>query len=303
MKAKPGIGRRRWIGAALATAGLGLLPAGRRAAAADGFQAVPKHLQVLRTAPASWPQVVELSRRMGIGAVALSIPPEDRKRFLADNPAGIAAFEPFRRAGLDVRCMIGDAEWARDRPDALPLELIELLHVHERVFRFKGLLLDVQPQTLPDWKTERAALVRGTLSLYATAHAACKVRQLSFAAALAPWYVATPDPDRRGASFFDSSLRRMDEALVMAYRNDPDKAIALAQGALAALERRPIPYWFGVSTQPGNAPGSSYHGLGLARFQHDLVALRERLEDSPGRPQFAGIAIHQFATLRALANA
>jgi hypothetical protein len=41
----------------------------------------------------------------------------------------------------------------------------------------------------------------------------------------------------------------------------------------------------------------------LERFQRDVIALNERLEALPAPRQFAGIAIHQFATLRALARA
>lgn len=302
MSAPRPLGRRRLIGGALAGIGLGLLP--RRAAAAAPFEAVPKHLQVYRTPPAAWTRMVEFSRRLGIGSIAIAIRAEDRARFIADNAFGIEAFAPLRESGLDVRCMVGDPAWVLERPDTLPLDLIETLHLHERVFRFKGLVLDPDPQALAEWKSARRPdLVRGTLSLLATVRAACTVRQLSLSAALAPWYAGTPDPDRRGESFLDSALRRADEAMLMTYRDDPDQALAMAGGALDALARHDVPYWFGVAARPVPARAAADQRPTLAHFAHGVAALHAKLGEQDRRRQVAGIAIHQFATLRQLVQA
>ena len=268
------------------------------------FRAVPKHLQVFRTSPGEWPAVVAMCRELGIAKLAISIPPAERKRLLADRAAAQQAFAPLARSGLGVRCMIGEGAWVR-QPVPLPANLTELLAIHDQVFRFEALLLDVEPQVLPEWKRgERDGLVRGTFRLLEAARAACADRGMKLSAALAPWYTNTADPDRpedsRGATFLDGCLERLDEALIMAYRNEPGAVMDFARSALAAVARRPAPCWIGLTTQANNAPGSTYHALGAGRFKDDVAVLYERLKTSPAGGAVAGIAIHQYATLREL---
>lgn len=296
-------GRRQFLAGALA--GLGFSPATALTAGGDDrFRAVPKHLQVFRTPPSDWPAVVALCRDLGIGALAVAIAPDERRRLLADRAAAGRAFATLGNSGLRVRCMIGEGSWARYADGALPPNLLELLAVHDRLFRFEALLLDVEPQVLPEWKRgERASLVRGTLRFFDAVRAACRERGMKLSAALAPWYTRTPDPDRNGASFLDGCLERLDEALLMGYRNSPPAAIEFTREALDALARRPVPCWFGLTTQRNDAPGSSYYGLGMDRLKGDAVALYDALRAGQAERAIAGIAIHQYATLRSLAQA
>lgn len=274
--------------------------AGRAAADDQAFGAVPKHLQVFRTPPAEWPDVVQLCRALTIGTVALAMAPDIRRKLLADPVAARRAFQPFVDAGLVVRCMIGEGSWARDhRRGVLPANLAELLLVHDRIFRFDALLLDVEPQVLPEWKRgERTPLIRGTLGLFDDARGACRERGLKLSAALAPWYTRNPNPDRAGSSFFDACLARLDEVLLMAYRNQPEQVLAFADEALAALARHPVRSWIGLTTQANNAPGSTYHGMGLDRLGRDAAEIHARLKTRPAGAAIAGIAIHQYTTLR-----
>lgn len=295
-------GRRRLLRGALGLAGSAAFPFAALAAVAavdERFRAVPKHLQVFRTPTSAWPEAVALCQRLGIATIAVAIAPIERQRLLADRAAAERAFAPFARSGLAVRCMVGEGAWARSQGGPLPAPIGELLALNDRVFRFEALLLDVEPQVLPEWKRgERAPLVRGTLRLFAAARAACAGRGMKLAAALAPWYTKTPDPDRPGATFLDGCFERLDEALIMAYRNSPAAVAEFARDALAALEQRPIPCWVGLTTQSNDAPGSTYYGLGAKRFMEDVAALHARLKSDPVGPHIAGIAIHQFTTFR-----
>ncbi len=297
------LGRRRVLGGALGVAGMAAVPLSGLAASAapvdERFRAVPKHLQVFRTPSSAWPEAVELCRRLGIATIALSIAPAERQRLLADRAAAERAFAPLVQSGLAVRCMVGEGAWVRGAGTPLPTPIVELLAINDRVFRFQALLLDVEPQVLPEWKRgERAGLVRGTLGLLAATRAACAQRDMKLSAALAPWYTKTPDPDRAGLTFLDSCLARLDEALIMAYRNQPGTVLDFARDALAALAQRPIPCWIGLTTQANDAPGSTYAGLGTKRFMDDVTELHRRLQSGPAAPHISGIAIHQYATLR-----
>jgi hypothetical protein len=297
------LGRRLLLGGALGAATLPWCGRGQGMTAVDArFRAVPKHLQVFRTAPSAWPEVAALCQKLGIATVAVSLPPAERQRLLADRAQAQRAFAPLAEAGLAVRGMVGEGAWARDHGDGpLPRPIEEWLAIHDTVFRFQALLLDVEPQVLPEWKRgERTALVRGTLALFARVRKACAARGLKLSAALAPWYTNTPDPGRPGANFLDGCLENLDEALVMAYRNRPEAVMEFARAALAALERRPIPSWIGLTTQANDAPGSTYAGLGAMRFMDDVTELHGRLKAGPAAAAISGIAIHQFATLRAL---
>ncbi|MGQ0677681.1 MAG: hypothetical protein ACT4N4_16560 [Rhodospirillales bacterium] len=300
--------RRRLMGGALGLAGYAAFPLPGIAAGADPvdqrFRAVPKHLQVFRTPPADWPQAAALCKRLGISTIAVAIPPAERQRLLADRAAAERTFAPLAASGLNVRCMVGEGAWSRSRGGLLPAPVDELLALHDRAFRFEALLLDVEPQVLPEWKRgERAPLVRGTLLLFEAARAACARRGMRLAAALAPWYTKTPDPDRPGATFLDGCLERLDEALIMAYRNEPGAAAGFARDALAAVALKPRPCWIGLTTQGNDAPGSTYFGLGAKRFMGDVAELYEKLKLGPAGPHIAGIAIHQYATLRSMFDA
>lgn len=297
--------RRRVLRGALGAAGcaaFGISGAGAGMTPVDPhFQTVPKHLQVFRTPSAEWPRVVELCRHLGIGTLAVAIAPPERRRLLDDPAAAERTFAPLARSGLAVRCLVGEGAWSRGQGGPLPAPIGELLALSERRFRFEALLLDVEPQVLPEWKRgERAPLVRGTLGLFAAARAECARRGMKLSAALAPWYANTPDPDRPGATFLDSCLERLDEALIMAYRNAPDTAMEFARAALATLALRPVPCWIGLTTQANDAPGSTYYGLGAARFMTDVAGLYRGVKTTPAGKAVAGIAIHQYATLRQL---
>lgn len=299
MTTGPRIGRRGLIAGALGTA---LLPTAVSARPTGEFRSVPKQLQVFRMPEGGWEPVAQLCRRMGIGQVAIALSPVERRAYLADYRAGIGAFAPLHDSGLRVSCMVGDTAWLVNPPAGLPAELIETLHLHDKVFRFESIILDVEPQALAGWGSHgRNDAIRHTLALFAEARAACRLYDLKSMAALSPTFAQIPDPMARGASFLDSCLALLDEAVLTTYRNDPEAAIDFASAALQALQRRPIPTWFSLTTQLSAKPDASYYGLGLPRFQRDVAALHARLSALPQGRAVAGITIHQFESLRRLA--
>lgn len=298
------IDRRRVLGGGAASVAAACLPGIPAASAAGTFRSVPKQLQVFRTPPRGWPAVAALCRDLGIGKVAIALPAEDRRLYLEDAQRGIAAFAPLRDAGLRVNCLVGDAAWLETLPGGLPVDVLELLRLHDTVFRFDALLLTIEPQALAGWKTrERGGLMRSTLDLLGQTRTACRMHELNAAAVLSSSLALVGSPERKGGSFFDSCLARLDEAVLASYRNDPEAAIRSAGAALDAVAQRPIPVWFGLTTQAMERPGASYYGLGLKRFEQDVALLHTRLAALPAGPAVAGIAINQFDSLRQLAGA
>lgn len=298
MTTVPQIGRRGLIAGAL---GAALLPAGAKARPTGEFRSVPKQLQVFRMPEGGWMPVAQLCRRMGIGQVAVALSPVERRAYLADYRAGITAFAPLLDSGLRVSCMVGDTAWLVNPPAGLPAELIETLHLHDKVFHFESIILDVEPQALAGWGSQgRNDAIRNTLSLFAEARAACRLYDLKSTAALSPTFAQIPDPMARGGSFLDSCLALLDAVVLTTYRNDPEATIGFAAAALQAVQRRPIPTWLSLTTQLSARPEASYYGLGLQRFQKDVAELHARLSALPQGRTMAGIAIHQFESLRRL---
>lgn len=302
MTGRTHIGRRGLLTGAIAATGTALLPATRAEARPTGeFRSVPKQLQVFRMPAEGWAPVAQLCRRMGISQVSIALSPVERRTYLNDNRAGIAAFAPLLDSGLRVSCLVGDTAWLVNPPSGLPAELIESIHINDKVFRFEALILDVEPQAAPGWATAgRGDIVRNTLALFAETRAACRLYDVKTVAALSPLFAQVANPARRGESLLDSCLAQLDAVVLTTYRNEPDAAIAYAD---AALQRRPIPTWFSVTTQLSARPEASYYGLGLARFEKDVAELHARLRTLPQGRAVAGIAIHQFESLRRLAQA
>lgn len=276
------------------------------AASLEAFRSLPKILWVWRTSLEELPGVAAFMVRWGFSAALYSIPPGDRACIRRDPGIARSTFAGLRRQGLALLLVAGDPRWAwaaAARQAWLPPPLVELLELASSAGPVDGLALDIEPHALPEWKTaERATLARGFVALLRNARLGCEQRGLPLWAALHPSQAATADPERRRANLAAAALEHLDAAIAMAYRNDAERALALAQGLAAEFASRRLPWFMGVTTQQGPEAGLiSYQGFAPERFAAAMADLQQRAAASgEAALTYRGIAINEFASLSRL---
>jgi hypothetical protein len=158
------------------------------------------------------------------------------------------------------------------------------------------LALDVEPQALAGWKgSERSALAGGFVTLLGALQPELRQRRLTLWVAVHPSHARTPDPTQPARSMFDATLGHADHIVTMAYRASQSAALDFAAPLLRGLERHPVPWHFGVTTEPG-APTQqhSYGGTSASGFCQAMTALDEALRATAAGRSYQGIAIHHF---------
>lgn len=284
--------RRKLLG--LMALGGSLLPASAAASAETGaeFRKLDKALWIWRTGLAEAGSVAHFMAAWNFDTALLSVPPEERASVAAVRD-GLA---PLRAASATILLAAGDPNWSRRAPDMqVPRKLLALADLAARG-GVHGLILDVEPQMLPEWKgKERAALAAGFVALMTAVQRELRLRELALWVTVHPSHAQTADPDQAGRTMFDATLGVSDHIVTMAYRVPLAAGLDLAAPLLRSLERQPVPWHFGVTTEPPAAgQRHSYGGMASSGFQQAMTALDTVLRNSVAAASYRGIAINHF---------
>jgi hypothetical protein len=266
------------------------------------FKRIPKALWIWRTGLADLPKVSAFMSQWGFTTALYSIPPNDRARLAAEPELAREALSNLRQEERRVLLVAGDPAWLVKGGFAageqqLPLPIAGLLDLASRTGA-RGLALDVEPYALPNWKTsERPILAQRMISMFRMTKSQCERRKLALWAALHPSQVTTPDPDGHQSNLAGALIEHLDVAVVMAYRNTVESALAFGNGLVMELARQGVDWYFGLTTQTSaQAARVSYYGFDPARFVATVADLDEALRSGPGAKTYRGIAVHQFTT-------
>lgn len=255
-----------------------------------GAETAGHALWIWGTPRRDWPQVAAVMAAEGFSTAYLSIPPAERGA-----PDG--AFAPFVERGIAVWLVGGDPAWADGRP--LPAPLADLLRMARGSGSVAGVQLDIEPYTLPLWKSGedgRRRIATALLARLAEARTALAGTGKRLGMVLHPSFANAPSPS--GGSLADGIIAEIDEAVVMAYRNRPEATERFAQKLLTTLDRSPKPWRFGITVQGGPDQALiSYADAPLARVRADMATL-----DGLGRGRasgglYQGVAVHAYASL------
>lgn len=299
---------RRGVLATFVSAASATLPARAEedeAQIAASFRRIPKALWIWRMRLNEVGKLSLFMRRWGFDTALLSIPAPDREALRNAAPGARNALEALRNEGISVVLASGDATWLNPQqpePGPLPEVLERLIELAGKSSAVEGLVLDVEPHVLPEWRSPaRANLALAMVDLVGRCHAQTSTMGLKLSVAVHPALAQTADLRAPERSAFAALLGVTDEVVTMAYRNEPGRAAAFAGGLMDELARSRVPWRFGVTTQDStNAATISYFGFAVGQFQAALADLNRRMAGSRAGHVYRGIAVQHYATVEPL---
>lgn len=195
-----------------------------------------------------------------------------------------ATVSALTRAGISVAALGGDPSWAVTPQNAATWA------TRAHAIDFDGTHLDIEPWTLPRWRSDSRALMD---RLVAAVKAVRTAVSGGVEVDLAPW-LATTHPSQ-----FTAVAAASTGVTLMAYRNRAPNILGMVADARQILERNGTRYRIGVDTLPNTDPGATFAGLTRAYLQRELATVSQQLRSSR---YFSGTAIHDadhFHALRA----
>lgn len=288
--------RRQVIGCLAAGISLAALGRPSWAVSARSFDSLSKSLWVWRTPLAESAAVLDLVGKYRFQRVYYSIPPADRSWLFADSRKEARAIQAFRDAGVAFHAVSGDPGWCR-HGDRLPRAVEQILEFQSSSRLLDGLCLDIEPHTLPEWKTgERESIVQGYLDVLSNISLASRTSGFTLTTALIPAYATIPSPCLTGQSVLEEAVDLVDEVVMMAYRNSPETALRVANKSLDQLEASGRPWWFGVSTYRQAREGVSYAGSSFEQFSAAMAEIDSHL----GGHGYRGIAVNDYPSVTSI---
>lgn len=261
-----------------------VLSAGSRPGVSD--QQVPRALWVW-----SYPEpgLARFARSHEFNRLLVNVPTDE---------AGAAAFarlaEQTQRRGIELFAVSGHPSWALHRAG-----MIAWVREVRRADLYAGLLLDIEPYTLDEWRdeTNRVAIMRAYLR--ALARAVGGAGGLPVWAAV-PFWFDHESYRLDGRSLLEHVVDRVDGIVVMAYRDRADGSDGIMRhtvGEIAAGAAASKPVMVGVQTAADELDKLTFYEEGAAAMAAELDIVHRGLGGAPG---YGGLAIHHFDSYRRL---
>ncbi len=213
--------------------------------------------------------------------------PELFRRFLAE----------AHSRKIAVQALNGMPQWVfRHQREGVAAYLDEVLRFNQespRHARFDGIHLDVEPQALPEWKSEDDPEVRQKLADRYVELLRWSQRRIRDAGI--PLSVDVPlsfnSIQVKSKPMLVAILERVDEVALMAYLDKGPDILSSSQSALAYAERMGKRVWVGISADPDDLPKP----VGRTRPDQQLEAMTRTLEKAlQTQPSFQGVAFHEY---------
>ena len=225
--------------------------------------------------------------------------------FIAGNSSSLGSFvQAAASQGIAVELLFGDSTWARAVNHSKAVKL-----AHDAVQFSKalsgsrpvGLHFDVEPYTLPEWKSAQASIAGQWVDLLTKLRAETAGSGLRLSADV-PFWLDGISLTRSGTTrpLHKWVIDAVDRAVLMDYRDHaapPDGIIDLASVEVAYGKSVGKPVLIGVETACGLSPTKiTFCEEGSAKLEKAFQDARAALD--PGG--LAGFAVHHYTSYRAL---
>lgn len=240
-------------------------------------------------------QILSFTAKQGVNLLYLKIDTTLR-------PAYYQSFvKQAREMGIEVHALGGKASWGLERGREEILSLISwVVRYNQSVgaeAAISGIHLDIEPHTLPEWKTDQASVIRqwmANVDAY-TSYLQAQAPNLRLGADIPFWLDKYPLPDQPSISVAERLIAAHDHVAVMAYRDKaegPNSISALVPQELEIAERLGKKIVVAVETKASSEGDFvTFYEEGRTRMEDELAKLHQLLGDSPS---FAGVAIHSY---------
>ncbi len=224
------------------------------------------------------------------------------RRRLEEDPEAFRRFlRQAHRGKLAVQALNGEPHWIfpeqRGEPEAF-LQAVEEFHRESSPdARFDAIHLDVEPQSLPEWKAQASEPARRKLAeLYLdfVRWTRRRTRESGLPLAL-DIPVAFNHIRLESGPLVEALLERADQVAVMAYRDEASEVLKHAAPSLHPAQRMGKKVWVGLSADPVDLPRPPA-GQPLEK---EIEKIARQVERSLRKqPSFQGVAIHDYDSYR-----
>ncbi|MCJ8012457.1 hypothetical protein MUG84_12005 [Paenibacillus sp. KQZ6P-2] len=235
--------------------------------------------------------LLDFARQEGINLIYLQINRDLPK----------ATYETFiqnaHKEAIAVHALGGDPGWALQEHQDRMLGLADwTMNYNASVSpenQFDGIHLDIEPYVLPQWNTNKQAVISSWESNLKAFLAKTSGSSLELGIDIPFWFDDTKTSE--GGSLNEWLMNSFDHVTVLAYRNEVDTEhgiVYLSKDELALADRLGKQVLVAVNTKemPGEAH-TSFYGRGKDQMNQSLRQLSGELSS---HASFAGIAIHDF---------
>ena len=223
-------------------------------------------------------------------------------RRLENDPEGFRRLlRQAHRRRLAVQALNGEPHWIfpeqRDEARAFLKAVEEFNRGSSADARFDAIHLDVEPQSLPEWKVEASERSRRKLAeryLDFVKWSRHRTRESNIPLAL-DIPVAFNRIRVESGPLVEALLERADQLAVMAYKDEVTEVLNHAAPSLHPARRMGKKVWVGLSADPGDLPRPP-DGQPLEK---EIEKIARQVEKSlRTQPGFQGVAIHDYDSYR-----
>jgi hypothetical protein len=247
-------------------------------------------------------QILSFAKDQGVNMLYLQI----------DTTKSPAYYQSFvkraREAGIEVHALGGQSSWVleenRKRVQALVNWVIQYNQTVSDSEKLVGIHLDIEPYLLPEWKTNKDAIIQQWMeTVEAYVEQMKQAPTVEVSCDMPFWLDSTPLPNDPTTMLSEWLISQHDHVTIMAYRDHaegPNSISSLVPQELGIADALGKKIVIGVETkQSSEGDFVSFYEEGNSYMNSELSKLPALLSS---HPSFAGTAVHSYEHWKILKN-